>query len=113
MGSLDRAAPDWASVLMAKSDPVFDCLRALYKAADPPVDIGECWEEIPDNVEGTEFDARDPWYLQHEIDPEEYEKIVREFRRYRRKLFRSQLEFALLNFAPKFKPPKSKKRPFY
>lgn len=77
-----------------------DCLNEMYLNSTPPI----TWKEVKDKYVGV-----DDWYWKHELCEKKYVEIKDKYRKKLSSLYKSSLDWALLDFAPKFKDCKCDK----
>ena len=73
---------------------IISCLDEMYQASDPPI----TWAEIEKQYEGVK-----DWFWKHEIGEKKYDEIRAKYKKMLPPYARGNLDFDLLNYAPKFK----------
>lgn len=71
-----------------------DCLNEMYQASDPPI----TWEECNEKYAGQDF-----WYMNHAIDDDVYEEILKKYLKQIPKFFVQSFLMEILSFAPTHK----------
>ena len=78
------------------------CLNEMYKASVPPIS----WKDVKKKYGGTKTE----FFLNYELSEKDYDRIKAKYAKKMGKFWSRQLEYLLLDYAPKFRDENALKK---